>query len=63
LTRQDPVKTRLQTCWFLFFLLKWSRFDLKKKLFRWPCQNLESGSWTGRVLKPCKEVYLVIFVF
>ena len=27
----DPVKNPVATCWFLFFLLKRRRFDLKKK--------------------------------
>jgi hypothetical protein len=33
-TRQDPVKTRLQSVDFYFFLLKQRRFDLKKNLTR-----------------------------
>ena len=34
MTRQDPVKNRLQSVDFYFFLLKQRRFDFKKKLTR-----------------------------
>jgi len=58
LTRQDPVKTRLQISWllfFLFFLLKRRRFDLKKN---WSGQNQEPDSWT----RPCLKTMVAMTV-
>jgi len=62
----DPVKNPVATCWFLFFLLKRRRFDLKKtELTRstwWPSQNPEPGPWTGSGLKIIQLKYVDFFL-
>jgi hypothetical protein len=64
----NPVKTRLQTRWILFFfvfLLKQYRFDFKNKLARptwWPDQNSKSESWTRPTTGSSLKTMLVFFI-